>query len=61
VRWAHQEGAAAFASKGAYLRHGLRMIRDLIRIRHTHRGLSRKTVSGSANMRASASANNNAP
>lgn len=50
VRWAHQEGAAAFATKGAYLRHGLRMIRDLIRIRSTHRSLSRSSVSASANL-----------
>ncbi|MES2463807.1 MAG: dolichyl-phosphate beta-glucosyltransferase [Armatimonadota bacterium] len=44
VRWSHQEGAAAFATKGAYLRHGLRMIRDLIRIRSAHRAL--RPVSG---------------
>lgn len=37
VRWAHQEGAAAFATRGAYLKQGLRMIQDLIRIRVLHR------------------------
>ncbi len=40
VQWAHQEGAAAFATKGAYLRHGLRMIADLFRIRWAHRAVS---------------------
>lgn len=39
VRWAHQEGAAAFTSKTKYLLHGLRMIADLLRIRWAHRGL----------------------
>ena len=39
VRWAHQEGAAAFTSKGKYLLHGLRMIGELLRIRWAHRGL----------------------
>jgi dolichyl-phosphate beta-glucosyltransferase len=41
VRWAHQEGAAAFATPGAYLRHGLRMIGELTRIRWTHRAVRR--------------------
>lgn len=36
VRWAHQEGAAAFATKGAYLRHGIRMLAELRRIRRIH-------------------------
>ena len=40
VVWAHQEGAAAFATKGAYLRHGLQMVADLFRIRAAHRGIS---------------------
>ena len=40
VQWAHQEGAAAFATKGAYLRHGLHMIADLFRIRWAHRVVS---------------------
>lgn len=40
VRWAHQEGAAAFATKGAYLRHGLKMVADLFRIRWAHRAVS---------------------
>ncbi|MBC8139688.1 MAG: glycosyltransferase family 2 protein [Fibrella sp.] len=39
VRWAHQEGAAAFTSKGKYLLHGLKMIADLLKIRWAHRGL----------------------
>lgn len=39
VRWAHQEGAAAFSSKWAYLRHGACMLADLRRIRWTHRAL----------------------
>ncbi len=39
VRWAHQEGAAAFTSKGKYLLHGLKMIADLMKIRWAHRGL----------------------
>jgi dolichyl-phosphate beta-glucosyltransferase len=39
VRWEHQEGAAAFATRAAYLRHGLRMVRDLVKIRHLHRGV----------------------
>jgi dolichyl-phosphate beta-glucosyltransferase len=37
VRWAHQEGAAAFATRGAYLRHGLRMLSDVRRIHWIHR------------------------
>lgn len=49
VRWAHQEGAAAFATKGAYLRQGLRMVRDLIQIRKTHRGLHRAVATPSTN------------
>ena len=39
VRWAHQEGTAAFASKWAYLKAGLRMLNDVRRIRWIHRGL----------------------
>lgn len=39
VRWAHQEGAVAFSSPARYLRHGLRMLRDIVHIRHLHRGL----------------------
>ena len=39
VRWAHQEGAAAFATTGAYVRHGLAMVADLTRIRLTHQGV----------------------
>jgi dolichyl-phosphate beta-glucosyltransferase len=39
VRWAHQEGAAAFPNVRAYLRHGLHMVADLVRIRRTHRAL----------------------
>jgi dolichyl-phosphate beta-glucosyltransferase len=37
VRWAHQEGAAAFASSGAYLWHGMKMLADLASIRWVHR------------------------
>lgn len=37
VRWAHQEGAAAFPNARAYLRHGLKMVGDLVRIRRVHR------------------------
>ena len=37
VRWAHQEGAAAFATKGAYLRQGMKMLADLRQIRALHR------------------------
>jgi dolichyl-phosphate beta-glucosyltransferase len=61
VCWAHQEGAAAFATKGAYLRHGLRMIRDLIRIRRSHRGLSHTSVKGTPSVPAGASVNHNSP
>lgn len=39
VRWAHQEGAAAFSSGSRYLAHGLRMLRDLVRIRWVHRSV----------------------
>ncbi|MFM7320537.1 MAG: dolichyl-phosphate beta-glucosyltransferase [Armatimonadota bacterium] len=39
VRWRHQEGAAAFATAGGYLRHGVRMLRDVMSIRRNHRGL----------------------
>jgi Glycosyltransferases involved in cell wall biogenesis len=39
VRWAHQEGTAAFPSKIAYLKAGLRMLNDVRRIRWIHRGL----------------------
>lgn len=37
VRWAHQEGAAAFPTRAAYLKQGLRMLRELVRIRVLHR------------------------
>jgi dolichyl-phosphate beta-glucosyltransferase len=57
VRWAHQEGAAAFATKGAYLRHGLRMIRDLIRIRRTHRNLQQASANSSASLSANIATN----
>ncbi|MBC8104188.1 MAG: glycosyltransferase family 2 protein [Cytophagales bacterium] len=50
VRWAHQEGAAAFATKGAYLRHGLRMIRDILHIRQTHRGLRARATGVPVNL-----------
>ena len=40
VVWAHQEGAAAFATKSAYLRHGLQMVADLFRIRAKHRAVA---------------------
>lgn len=43
VRWAHQEGAAAFSSPLAYIRHGLRMLADVIRIRRVHRNVRRGT------------------
>lgn len=36
VRWAHQEGAAAFATRSAYLKAGLRMLRDVLRVRRLH-------------------------
>lgn len=36
VRWAHQEGAAAFATRSAYLKAGLRMLRDVVKIRTLH-------------------------
>lgn len=39
VRWEHQEGAAAFATSGQYLRQGLKMLRDLLTIRHRHRAV----------------------
>ena len=39
VRWAHQEGAAAFPNARAYIRHGLRMLRDLPAIRWAHRSV----------------------
>jgi dolichyl-phosphate beta-glucosyltransferase len=39
VRWAHQEGAAAFATRGQYLKQGIRMLRDIVRIRKIHRGI----------------------
>ena len=39
VRWAHQEGSAALATRGAHLRAGLKMLRDLVRIRRTHRAV----------------------
>ena len=39
VRWAHQEGAAAFSTPGAHLRAGLKMLRDLSRIRRIHRAV----------------------
>lgn len=48
VRWEHQEGAAAFATGGAYLRHGLRMLRDLVRIRYSHRAVRRVDTTATA-------------
>jgi dolichyl-phosphate beta-glucosyltransferase len=39
VRWAHQEGAAAFATRSAYVRAGLAMVADLWRIRRIHRSV----------------------
>lgn len=48
VRWAHQEGAAAFATPRAYLLHGLQMLRDVPRIRWTHRHVHRLTSSASS-------------
>jgi len=36
VRWRHCEGAAAFGTPWAYLRHGLRMLRDVVRVRSLH-------------------------
>jgi dolichyl-phosphate beta-glucosyltransferase len=39
VRWAHQEGAAAFSTPGAYMRQGIRMVGDLTRIRWAHRSV----------------------
>lgn len=36
VRWAHQEGAAAFPTRAAYLKAGLRMLRDVVTIRTLH-------------------------
>ena len=36
VRWAHQEGAAAFATRGAYLKAGLKMLADVVIIRTLH-------------------------
>ena len=39
VRWAHQEGSAAFSSRAAFLRSGLRMLRDVGRIRWLHRAV----------------------
>lgn len=39
VRWAHQPGSAVMDSKWAYLRSGLRMLRDLVRIRWVHRAV----------------------
>lgn len=46
VRWAHQEGAAAFPTRAAYLKQGLRMLRELVRIRVLHRAV--KPLSASA-------------
>jgi dolichyl-phosphate beta-glucosyltransferase len=39
VRWAHQEGSAAFSSQTAFLTSGMRMLRDLFRIRWLHRAV----------------------
>lgn len=36
VAWAHQEGSSAFPTKAAWLRGGLRMLRDIARIRWMH-------------------------
>ena len=41
VRWAHQEGAAAFQTRADYLKHGLRMLRDITKIRWMHRSVER--------------------
>lgn len=48
VRWMHQEGAAAFSDKKTYLRHGMRMVADLVRIRRTHRRLRPSLAAKSA-------------
>lgn len=48
VRWAHQEGAAAFATRAAYLRHGLHMLSDLFRIRWLHRAVRPSLLSVAA-------------
>ena len=39
VRWAHQEGAAAFATRADYVKHGIRMLRDISKIRWMHRAV----------------------
>jgi dolichyl-phosphate beta-glucosyltransferase len=51
VRWRHQEGAAAFATKSAYLRHGIRMLSDAGRVRRMHRGL-KPSAAGAASIAA---------
>lgn len=48
VRWAHQEGAAAFTTPRAYLLHGLQMLGDVPRIRWTHRHVRRLVSSTSS-------------
>lgn len=39
VRWAHQEGSATLGTKAAWLKSGLGMLADLLRIRWTHRAV----------------------
>ena len=39
VRWAHVAGSATLDAKGAYLRSGLRMLRDVLRLRWIHRAV----------------------
>ncbi len=39
VRWAHQEGSSAFPTRAAWLRGGLKMLGDLLRIRWIHRAV----------------------
>ncbi len=39
VQWEHKDGAAAFTKRGDHLKHGLRMIRDVSKIRRIHRGV----------------------
>lgn len=61
VRWMHQEGAAAFASKKAYLRQGLHMVADLVRIRRAHRGLRPSSSSATVSSTAAAAAGTRHP
>ena len=50
VRWAHQEGAAAFGSPASYVRHGLRMLADIRVIRRRHRRLRPGAFPGKASL-----------